>query len=202
MCKRGMQPIVLSGVFRDVLTAHFADNHVGAMVDPVLRNPEYLASDDMNFAGISIETIGTRNVKVTGQRPSIRIRYNGQKTVNIGIGNGYRMDPEGNRMYTLQKAGSHTFFCIGGTELEAVYLATEVEVYFDIFSPELRAELNLLQLTTVDQAQPGQLEESSESWISPVTVAWSYNVGWTLKPVALKMNSIGMSTTANGTPVL
>ena len=177
------RPILITGTLRHVLINHFIEpDHIE---DPSIRDAIWT---DGPGTGILIESVYRWRSLLAEKRPAILLKRNAFRNVRRVIGDRVGQDEEGNPRYETYWVGSHTLFCIHGSGAGAEVLATETQRELTQFTPALRDSLGLLRLQVTDIGEIGELEEATENFVVPITVAWGYNEIWTLRPEALKLS--------------
>ena len=191
LCSMLNRPIVLTGLFRDVLIRHFSSDKY--IEEPDLRHLIWKPGED---TGILIESIHRWRPETTERRPAVIVKRNAYQNERRGIGDrrmGPITDKEGNNHYVTFWKGSHTLFCIGGTGAQAEILATEVQRELTEFGPELVRTLGLMRFQVTEIGAVGELEEAQENFVVPVTVGYAYEERWVTKLQASRLNSVSLS---------
>ena len=188
----GLQPLMLTGFFRDLLTRHFQPENIQSRD---LAN--YIWRDDMT-TGILIESIHRWRGDLAEKRPAILIKRNQYSNTRMTVGDQAGTDEQGNRQYVTWWTGSHTLFCIHASGASAEVLATEVQREITQFAPVILQTLGLFRLVVTDVGAISEIEEAKESFVIPVNVTWAYQEFWTIKQEALRLRSVGLSTLLDG----
>jgi hypothetical protein len=188
----GLQPLMITGFFRDLLTRHFQPENIQSRD---LAN--YIWRDDMT-TGILIESIHRWRGDLAEKRPAILIKRNQYSNTRMTIGDQAGTDAQGNRQYVTWWTGSHTLFCIHASGASAEVLATEVQREITQFAPVILQTLGLFRLVVTDVGAISEIEEAKESFVIPVNVTWAYQEFWTIKQEALRLRSVGLSTLLDG----
>lgn len=188
LCATLPTPIILTGLFRDVLCRHFiqADN----IQDPQLQGLVWTNNDQ---TGILIESIHRWLPATTGKRPAIIIKRNAYRNSRATIGDRYQGTPgdqEGNYRYTTHWAGSHTLFCLGRSGAQAELLSTEVQRELTQFAPELLSLPYLHRLQVVEVGEISEVEEAHEHFAVPVTVLYQYEQNWKIRLQAPRLMQV------------
>lgn len=176
LCSAGWRPQRVTALLVSVLRMHFADSD--KIEASELQNKVWQRADS---TGILIEAIAHWKPTTTEKRPSLVVRRNGIKVLRQGINDrmmgGYA--PGGAReIYSTYLQGSHTVFCIAGESAEAEILGAEVYRELMGFAPKIREVLNFHKFMVVDVGELALLEEASENFVVPVTVAYVYEEAW------------------------
>jgi len=188
----GLQPIMLTGFFRDLLVRHFQPENIQSRD---LAN--YIWREDMT-TGILIESIHRWRGDLAEKRPAILIKRNQYSNTRMTIGDQAGTDAQGNRQYVTWWTGSHTLFCIHASGANAEVLATEAQREITQSAPMILQTLGLFRLVVTDVGAISEIEEAKESFVIPVNVTWAYQELWTITQEALRLRSVGLSTLLDG----
>lgn len=191
LCSLLGRPIILTGIFRDILARHFA-------------RPEYIEEPDLKHliwnntetSEILIESIHRWRPELTERRPGVIVKRNAYQNIRTGIGDrrqGPPADSDGNAHYATFWTGSHTLFCIGGTGAQAELLGTEVQRELTEFGPEIARALDFKRFQVLQVGAVAELEEAQENLVVPVTVGYTYDERWVIRPQAARLKSVSMS---------
>ncbi len=182
---------LLTGLFRDVMTKHFAD--ASNIQHEALRALLWKQTDD---TGILVESVLKWQPQTTERRPAILIKPNSMQNTRRGIGDrrqGPATDKSGNPVYSTFWVGSHTLFCIGGTGAQVEYLQCEVQRELTQFGPEIAKALNLLRFQVLEVGEVGEVEEATENFIVPVTIGWAYEERWVVNLQAPRLKVVSLT---------
>jgi hypothetical protein len=188
----GLQPIMLTGFFRDLLIRHFQPENIQSRD---LAN--YIWREDMT-TGILIESIHRWRGDLAEKRPAILIKRNQYSITRMTVGDEAGQDAQGYMLYVTWWTGSHTLFCIHASGASAEVLATEVQREITQFAPVILQTLGVVRLVVTDVGAISEIEEAKESFVIPVNVTWAYQEFWTIKQEALRLRSVGLSTLLDG----
>lgn len=191
LCSLLPRPILLTGVFRDILTRHFAS--ADQIEDPSLRDVLWKDTQD---TGILIESVHRWRPETTEKRPAVIVKRNAYQNQRLGIGDrrqGPPVDKEGNAHYVTFWQGSHTLFCLGGTGAQAEILSTEVQRHFTEFAPVISETLDLKRLQVLQIGAVAELEEAQENFVVPITIGYNYEERWVIRPQVPRLNRIPVS---------
>ena len=184
LCENGWQPLLLTGLFRDMLIRHFSD-------------PKELRSEDLRQfiwkpgadSGILIESAYRWRGDLVEKRPAILVKRNAYRQRRLGIrdeiiGAGtdsalFKNERGAHTIHTVNWMGSHTIFCIHGTGASCEILASEV-----------RQQLLLEDFQVTEVGEISELEEATENYVIPITVGWVYNKTWQLKLESLPLRKV------------
>ena len=191
MCSIMARPILLTGMFREVLIRHFQS---GTIEDPALQHLIWRATAQ---TGILIESVHRWLPQTTGKRPAVVIKRNSYRNQRLGIGDrnqGNPIDRTGHPHFSTFWVGSHTLFCIGESGAQAELLATEVQREFTEFGPLLREMAQLKRFQVLEIGAVGELEEAAEHYVVPVNVGYAYEQSWVIQQQAPLLSRISLST--------
>lgn len=193
-CSLGWQPLMITGLCRDLLVRHFGDP--ASIASPDLKSFVWTPTER---TGILIETITRWTGTMVGMRPAVIIKQNARRNVRYAIGNRLTgTDERGMQRYETVWIGSHTLFCLHGSGAGADILATEVEQEMTDFGPQLTRSLGLLKWAVTEVGAVQEIEESREGFVAPVTVAWAYSRAWTIDEETPKLKKIAISSLLYG----
>jgi len=193
LCEMGWRPIMITGFLRDWMIRHFATPLT--IETPDLR--KYVWSNDER-TGILIESVHRWKDDLIEKRPAILIKRNPYAGKRVAIndlsgGIGRTADKQ-YEQHTVLWVGSHTLFCIHGTGASTDILATEVQRELTEFSPKVREYLRMLKFAVTEVGPISEVEEATENYVVPVTVAWAYQETWRLRLEALPLRRIPLTT--------
>lgn len=192
VCSTLARPLILSGLFREILTRHFAEP--GNIEDPHLR--KLLWRDAENETQLVIEAHYKWKPELTEFRPAIIIKRNNWSNQRLGIGDqlqGPPADKFGNPHYTTQWTGSHTLFCIAGSGTQAELLGTEVYREIHHFQHVIRKHAKLKQIRAVELGEISELDEDRNHFVVPVTVGYVLEDSWVVMQEAPVLRSVRLS---------
>lgn len=184
---------MLTGLFRDLLTRHFA---VPLNIEePDLRH--YVWREDER-TGILIESVHRWRGELVEKRPAILVKRNSYQNLRLGIGDSLGADEQGFESFATFWVGSHTLFCLHGSGASADILATEVQRELTQFGPILRRHLGLYWLAVAEVGEASEIEEARESFGVPITVGWAYQETWKVELESMKLRKIPLSILLDG----
>jgi hypothetical protein len=191
LCSLLPRPILLSGIFRDILSRHFisADN----IEDPQLKHLLWQQGDD---TGILIESIHRWRPELTEKRPGVIVKRNAYQNIRRGFGDrrqGPPVDKEGYEHYVTFWTGSHTLFCIGGSGAQAEILGSEVQRELTQFTPVIARSLDIKRLQVQQVGAVAELEEGQENFVVPITVGYTYEERWMIRQQAPLLTRVSLS---------
>ena len=190
LCQLGWQPLLITGLLRDILIQHFST----AANFPEVDLRRYVWQDSPK-TGILIESVFKYEPEIVEKRPAILIKrnaYQGNRLVHNDLAG--LTERNGQETYVYQWVGSHTLFCIQGTDAAAEILSTEVQKHLNNFAPVIRKYLGLDRFAVLEVGAVSELEEAQENYVVPVTVGWAYQDNWSLTPQALPLRRVSIST--------
>lgn len=188
LCSRGWQPILITGLLRDVLIRHFSAP--SGIREPDLRN---LIWQPGNTTGILIESLQRWRGELVDKRPAVILKTNARQNFRPVWKNLSGETPQGQRDFTTFWIGSHTLFCLNGSGASTEILATEVETQLTEFSQVLQESLGLFRFQVVEVGEASKIEESRVGWAIPVVVGWAYEHTWRTELESLKVRKIPLS---------
>ncbi len=193
LCSTGWQPILITGLCRDLLACHFRAPLNLEQKD--LR--QYVWREDER-TGILIESIYRWRGAIVEKRPALIIKRNNYHNLRAGIADFRGFDRQGFAVYSTFWVGSHTVFCIHTSGAGADILATEVQRELTQFHPIMVQYLGLMKWGVTEVASVVEVEEAKESFAVPITVGWAYEESWRLKKESLTLRRIPLSILLGG----
>lgn len=184
LCTKGMRPLVMTGALVGWLRNHFSRAQNLEDRGLALSSTEMVWSSQPETSTIAIESYTRFDPSLVESRPALIVKRNAWKHVRLGIDNrllGYDT-PDGSQDYHNLWQGSHTVFVIAREGGECEKLATEVYRELNQFAPLMREVLKLHRLEMVDLGDMGRLEEASENFVVPITIAYAAQESWKLSP--------------------
>jgi hypothetical protein len=182
LCSKGWRPILITGLIADLLRRHFADS---ANIEETDLSRYIWHADERT--GILIESIHRWRGELVEKRPACIIKRNDYQNVRWGIGDFVTMLNDGTMEFCTGFVGSHTVFCLHTSGAAAEILGTEVQRELHQFHPVIVQYLGLLRYGVTEVGGVGEIEESKEGFVVPVTVGWAYQENWRLAQEALKL---------------
>jgi len=180
MQNRAPNLYTLNGAFLTIIRRHFAQAE--NIEVPELQH--YVWNTDDRLSKILIEPVYRWNPTNIQQRPAVIVKRGPWKFEQIGIGSrllgateveGYAEDA-----HVVAVAGTHTFFCIGTTGLEAEEIAQEVVNCLLGFLQVIREQLCLGRFFVSDIPAVGKIDECQDHFAVPVNVEYSLQWNWRL----------------------
>lgn len=191
LCSLLPRPILLTGIFRDILTRLFASSDY--IEDTNLKGLLWKPGED---TGILIESIHRWRPELTEKRPAVIVKRNAYQNIRRGIGDrrqGPPVDKEGFEHHVTFWTGSHTLFCIGGTGAQAEILSGLVQKHLTEFENVIAVTLDLKRFQVLQAGPVAQLEEAQQNQAVPVTVGYTYEERWVVRPQVPLLSNISLS---------
>lgn len=175
----GIMPrrLLTTGILIQWLRWHFTDP--ANIEDPALK--EVLWSSAIETNSIVIDSVYKYDAAVVEQRPALFVKPGPWKILQYGIDNrkmGGFGDLADVRHHNSFVQGSHTVFCIAGESAEVEHLANEVYHELLEFGPVARRMFNFLRFQVSDVGEPAILEEATENFVVPITIAYGAQDVW------------------------
>jgi len=143
--------------------------------------------------GILIEDASVWTPELSDKRPAVIIKRNNWRSIKLGLDNLSGTTPEGFNEHTKFWRGSHTLFCIAKEGAEAEILAAETYRYLLHFGPIFRQYFDLMLFELMEVGGLNELEEASERYAVPLTVAYGWSETWILKLHAPRLKKLALS---------
>lgn len=189
-----LTPLLITGLFRDLLTRHFAAAE--SMEDEALRSLVWTPTATTTKIVIEANTRWTP--QLAGSRPSIIIKRNDHQRQKLSIGDREFVGaPQMVERYTAMWSGSHTLFALAQEAAMSEYIAFEAANQIDQFCPILRRAFRFHQLQVSAVGAPSKVKESHEHWAVPISVTYSYERPWTLASERPALRSVQLTTSTN-----
>jgi len=182
----------LNGAFLTIVRRHFSEPE--NLEVPELRH--YVWNKDDKESRILIEPVYRWNPTNVQQRPAVIVKRGPWKFTQLGLGNRLHGTPEqdgyAEERQVVAVIGSHTFFCIGTTGLEADEIAMEVVNVLLGFSQVIREQFCLGKFLVSDIAPVSKVDECQDHFGVPVNVEYMMQWNWKLlrqSPIWARFNS-------------
>lgn len=191
ICALRPRPLIMTGLFRDVLVRHFAD--VSNIEDTALRGSIWREGETTD---ILIESIHRWTPQLTEHRPAVLIKRNAYSNRRLSVGDrrhGPSADMQGNSHFTTAWVGSHTLFCLAGTGALAEILSSEVQRELTEFGPVIMKSVDLLRFQVMEIGSVSEVEEATENFAVPITVGYAYTQTWVLQQEAAPLRRVSLS---------
>jgi hypothetical protein len=187
---------MILGLLRDFLIRHFSTPL--NIEEPDLRQ---LIWREDERTGILIESIHRWRGDLVEKRPAIILKANARQNVRIAIGDISGPNGQGQMQYETFWVGSHSLFCIHGSGASGEILATEVQRELTQFSPLIRQYLGLANFQVTEVGASAEIEEAKDSYVSPITVGWTYSEKWQLNLESRMLGKVTLGTLLHGVPL-
>lgn len=209
LCSTFQSPLVITGVILKLLQEHFSrkENLIynGTSEFGKKQLEGYIWDPDNTKTNIQIQTSFRYNVQDIQRRPALYVKRNQWTTQRVAIDDGMTINPQpgmngqkvgevGGEFHSRLILGSHTIFCVGsaGEGAEAELLGAEVFDFMASFAPVLRRDLKLHRMEVQSVEPIVMLEEATEHFAVPITVAYGFFWTWKLQAVAPWLKSIAL----------
>lgn len=182
LCATGQRPLLMTGAIVQWLRQHFQAGTNLEDHELNLPGTEYVWTSNRETSKITIESYTRWDPSLVENRPAIIVKRNAWQYIRLGIANRYlgEAKKDGSAEYTNAWAGSHTIFVIAGEGAECEKLVAEVYRELNQFSPVMRNSLNLAKLQLAEVGEMRLLEEATENFIVPITLAYAFFENWTI----------------------
>lgn len=183
LCSTGLKPNILTGIVLRLLTQHFAV--AAGIQEPQLK--AYIWNSDPRISKIHIVPVWRWLTAAVQNRPAIVVKRNALQPRTLGLGDGECLISglssevvPADQAATQQIAvsGSHTIFAIASVAAQAELLSTEVFLRLTQYQQVIQREFMFARFRVAEVGPIERLEEHSESFVVPVTVAYAYVDAW------------------------
>lgn len=196
LCSQGWSPVLMTGYLRDTLIRVWSDPD--GFIIPSMSQYLWNAADGN---GIIIEPSYRFDPNTVGRRPAIFIKRNRVQLKPTGLSGGLIQGYDGNP--TIGKGstsyretvfiGSHTLFLVGSKAGFTEALVNETVSRMLPFLNVIQNKLNLKILLLSEIGDVSKLEEYSDSFVVPITIAWAFSQVWALTDNSLPMKAPDLS---------
>ena len=184
----GLTPILMTGFLIQWLGDHFSRRQ--NLEQPELRDILWRA-DTRN--GILIASITDWKPAAVENRPAIIIKRNAWQPERIAIGDRLTTSVDGYEHYCMLMRGSHTIFCLAGEGGEVEVLGAEVFRELLEFGSVIRRTLCLKRFSVSELGAVNELQEATENYAVPVTVAYASDLTWSIQQDVPKLKRFILS---------
>jgi len=193
-CSLGVRPVTMTGLFVQLMRQHFA-------------NPQSIENDAFRSrawsklaceSGISILDSSVWDPAGAGKQPEIVVKRNKYTPIKLGIGDLAGITTEGHKRYSVAMQGSHTLFATAKAGPEAEILGAEVYMFLLSMQQVIREKFSLLKFALVDVGEISILQEASNVYAVPITVAYAWEESWVLYEHAPILKRITLSSLIPG----
>jgi len=200
LCSTGLKPNLLTGVILKLLTRHFST--AKGIQEPQLK--DYIWSNTPAASKILIVPVWRWLVRTSQLRPAIVIKRNALRPRTIALGDGQALVPglsedkiPMNQEVTSQiaVAGSHTIFAIAELATQAELLSTEIFLRLIQYQQAIQEEFMFNRFRVAEVGPLARLDEHSESFVVPITVAYAYVDAWQIWSTAPFLKRLVLETT-------
>jgi hypothetical protein len=187
-CSFGLTPILMTGFLIQWLGEHFSRRE--NVEHPELRDVLWSA-DTRN--GILIASITDWDPTAVENRPAVIIKRNSWTPERVAIDDRYTTTLDGYEHYYAIMRGSHTIFCLAGEGGEVEILGAEVFRELLGFSSLIRRTLNLKRFGVSELGPVSELQEATENYAVPITVAYASDLRWNIEQDVPKLKRFVLS---------
>jgi hypothetical protein len=187
-CSFGLTPILMTGFLIQWLGDHFSRRQ--NIEHPELRDVLWRAN---TRNGILIASITDWKPAAVENRPAVIVKRNAWQPERLAIDDRLTPSPDGYEHYCMLMRGSHTIFCLAGEGGEVEVLAAEVFRELLSFCSIIRRTLDLARFSVSELGPVNELQEATENYAVPITVAYASSLAWTIEQDAPKMKRFALS---------
>jgi hypothetical protein len=187
-CSFGLTPILMTGFLLQWLGDHFATRE--NIEHPELRDILWRAN---TRNGILIASITDWKPQAVEKRPAVIIKRNAWQPERLAIDDRLTPMADGFEHYYTIMRGSHTIFCLAGEGGEVEILGAEVFRELLGFGSLIRRTLGLKRFTVSELGPVSELQESTENYAVPVTVAYASDLSWDIEQDVPKLKRFVLS---------
>jgi len=178
ICTTGPMTYIINGALLSLVRYQFSV--VENIVQPQLH--KYLWKNDEKDTGIVIEPVYKWNPRNIQQRPAVILKRGPWKFHRMSIGDRQHggVQETGYTEFSQQVLviGSHIFFCVGRTGLEAEEIGLEVAMNMMGFSELIRQQLSLARFQLDSTGNVHRIIECQDHFAVPVTVTYGMQLNW------------------------
>ncbi len=197
LCHTRFRPLLLTGTLVQLLRNHYADPV--NVEDPLFKTGEFAPIwRDSASSGIMIESVYNWTPKTAGKRPAVLLKRNKYTNLRFVISDRSEVDGIGDQHYVTAWVGSHTAFVLGTTGGALETLATETQRCLTQYADVVRSATGLLRLQVMDVGDIAIVQEATQHFAVPITIAWAYQETWKLSQEALRL--MGLTIRSARTP--
>lgn len=179
----GLRPHTLTGIILRLLTRAFS---VAAGIQhPQLKG--YIWTNNPETTKILIAPVWRWNTPGMGARPALLVKRNALRPRQLGLAdgqavigglNGDKIPVNEEPIAQVGVVGSHTVFALSKNPAEAEWLSTEVAIRLIQYAQAIQNEFGFNRFRVAEIGAISKLEESSEHFAVPITVAYMYMDAW------------------------
>jgi len=195
VCSFGHTPRLMTGIIRQILMQVFVDEQ--NVRNSHLRN--YLRRNGVWSEGVDsglyIESLLRWRPELTESRPALVIKEGDWEWMRVGIGDQAGVDwRSGKESFLGYWKGTHTVFAIGGEGPETQILGAEVAKLLLWYGSMIADQMRLHRYVPLQLGAPQALQEATENYVVPVSVAYVAEEQWGLTPDAPRLKRIVFDT--------
>jgi hypothetical protein len=185
LCSTGLRPHILTGVVLRLLTRHFSTTR--GIQDPRLQG--YIWDDDPRTSKILIVPVWRWLTAGSEARPALVVKRNALRPRQLALADGQalvagidadRIPADHEAVAQIAVVGSHTIFAIATNPAEVELLSTEVWIRLIQYAQAIQTEFGFNRFRVAEIGALSKVEESSEKFVVPVTVAYTYVDAWSV----------------------
>lgn len=195
ICSFGHTPRLMTGIIRQILLQVFVDeNNIrnAHLRNYLRRNGVWSEGVD---SGIYIESLLRWRPELTESRPALVIKEGDWDWMRVGIGDRAGVDWRSGRQSGLGYwKGTHTVFAIGGEGPETQLLGAEVAKLLLWYGQTIVDQMNLHRYVPLQLGAPRALQEATENYVVPVSVAYVAEERWSTQVDAPRLKRIVFDT--------
>lgn len=187
-CSFGLTPILMTGFLIQWLGDHFSRRQ--NIEHPELRDILWRAN---TRNGILIASITDWKPAAVENRPAVIVKRNAWQSERLAIGDRLTPTADGFERYGMLMRGSHTIFCLAGEGGEVEVLGAEVFRELLTFGPLIRRTLDLKRFSVSELGPVHELQEATENYAVPITVAYVSDLSWGIEQDTPKLKRFVLS---------
>ncbi|RKX21350.1 MAG: hypothetical protein DRP45_12430 [Candidatus Zixiibacteriota bacterium] len=185
LCSTGLRPHILTGVILWLIRRHFLEERT--IQHPDLKG--YIWDPDPRVSKILIEPVWRWLTLRIQQRPGVVVKRNSLRPRQLALGDGQTVIgtpdassiPAGNgASAAVAMTGSHTLFVIAGKEAQVELLGAEIVSRLIQYQQAIQKEFLFSRFRVAEIGAVSKLEESTENFAIPISVAYAYVDSWSI----------------------
>lgn len=199
LCATGLRPNIVTGIVLHLLIRHFSDEKY--IKEPQLKS--FIWSNDAKLSKILIVPVWRWMIPGAQKRPALLVKRNALQPRTLGLGDGQAILPDlsetnipadGESSSQVAMLGSHTVFAISENAAQVELLATEVYSRLIQYAQAIQNEFLFNRFRVAEIGAVSKLEEHSESFVVPITLAYAYIDAWKIPSVAPFLKRVAFET--------
>jgi hypothetical protein len=175
-CSFGLTPILMTGFLIQWIGDHFSRRQ--NIEHPELRDVLWRAN---TRNGILIASITDWKPAAVENRPAVIVKRNAWQPERLAIDDRLTPSGDGYEHYCMLMRGSHTIFCLAGEGGEVEVLGAEVFRELLTFCSIIRRTLDLKRFSVSELGPVHELQEATENYAVPITVAYASELDWRIE---------------------